>query len=165
MNQDNDDDRVLKDAKSRINTLLEGRIPDFMDVKSYGSEIGINLAGSINVLINSFLLINDVIFSAFGGEQNKSMPCEEGFRSLPFESSQNYRAQFEQQIKEITDDNNNSQCIDFKGANWGHLNAMFKQLREMESALNVSIKDLAKDKRAIYRERIKPLSDKELEDG
>lgn len=164
MNQGNDDDRVLKDAKSRINALLGGKIPDTMDVTSYSSELGASLAGSINVLINSFLVINDVIISASGEEQNKSMPCDGSSQSLPSNGSQDYQVQFAQQVEEVAKDNNNSQCIDFKGGNWERLNTMFEQLRMMEGTLNESIKDLAKGTKAVFRERISPLSDKESED-
>ncbi len=163
MGQENEDARVLKEAKSRINALLEGKIPDAMDVKSYDSELGTNLAESINVLIKSFLVINDVIISASGGLLDKSASCEESFQSLAFKSTQDCQVQLGLEGKETADDNN-SQCIDFKGANWGRLNAMFEQLRGMESALNESIKGLAKDTRAIFQERIAPLSDDEVED-
>jgi hypothetical protein len=138
MKEENEKAKLLEEARSRINALLEGKMPEAMDVTSCNSQLGSELAESINLLIKSFLVLGDFIVPLANGEHDKGLPDRGALPDFPFEKIHPKMMQVINQADETV-----------KGEN---LESMVDQMADKERSLSEAVDELVESRKALLEE-------------
>lgn len=152
MNQEYEDIKVVEEASNKVNALLEGKMPEAMDVTSYSSNSEKQLAESINVLIKSYLALEDVVPSP-NWEFDKNVPDGKELPSGLFENVQFglLHSIMQSQRKNDGDYNKDSYVTSDTS---GNLVSMNDEMAAREVSPNKAIGSFVESKRTLLRECI-----------